>query len=79
MGMLAGLGLPHHAAEEYEREVLAGRTLVFVHTNGDFGIAELALNRAHPIGIHRHEERLRTVSTDANAGASEGPEHPRGE
>lgn len=58
IGMMVGLGLPKHAAEEYERELKSGRTLVFVHPDGDYARAELALNRAHPVGIHRFQEKV---------------------
>lgn len=58
IGMLVGLGLPRHAAEEYNKELVAGRTLVIVHPNGEFARAELAMYRAHPLGMHHYDERL---------------------
>lgn len=56
IGMLVGLGLPKHAAEEFNRELLAGRTVVIVHTEGLFAKAELAMLRAKPLGLHHYEE-----------------------
>ncbi len=57
-GVLVGLGLPRRAAEEYNRELKEGRTLVFVHTDGEFGRAELAMHRAHPVGLHHYSEAI---------------------
>lgn len=58
IGILAGLGLPHHAAEEYSRELSEGRTLVFVDAGADYALAELALNRAQPLNLHHFQESL---------------------
>lgn len=58
IGMLAGLGLPRHAAEEYDRELREGRTLVFVHANSDFARAELAMLRFRPVGVHHYSDLM---------------------
>lgn len=58
IGMLVGMGLPRQAAEEYNRELIAGRTLVLVHPEGYFAKAELALMRAHPLGLHHYDEHI---------------------
>lgn len=58
IGMLVGLGLPHHAAEEYHRELREGRTLVFVHPDERYALAEAALYRAHPVGLHHYDEAI---------------------
>jgi hypothetical protein len=58
VGMLAGIGMPHHNAEEYAREMQSGRTLVVVHPDGGFAAAEAALNRARPIGLHHYQEKI---------------------
>ncbi len=58
LGMLVGLGLPHHAAQEYERALREGRTLVIVHPDGRYFEAEAALNHAHPSGLHRYDEPI---------------------
>jgi hypothetical protein len=58
IGILVGLGIPRHAAEEYNRELLASRTLVIVHAGDLFADAELALNQAGALGIRRYEEEL---------------------
>jgi hypothetical protein len=58
VGMLVGLGLPRHAAEQYEKALREGQTLVVVHPDGEYGLAERALNAAHPIGIHHYNERI---------------------
>ncbi|MGV3723551.1 MAG: hypothetical protein ACO1SX_21860 [Actinomycetota bacterium] len=58
VGMLMGLGLPKHAAEEYTRALREGRTVVMVHADGEYGLAERALNRARPIGLHHYQERV---------------------
>ncbi|MFN3653563.1 MAG: hypothetical protein ACK47B_28630 [Armatimonadota bacterium] len=60
VGILVGMGLPSHAAEEYTRQLQSGRTLVFVHPNGDPTGVEAALAKAHPIGLHHYDERLGT-------------------
>lgn len=67
IGMLAGLGLPRHAAEEYNRELVAGRTLVMVHPEGEFARAELAMLRAHPLGLHHYDERIGLAPEEASA------------
>lgn len=67
-GILAGLGLPKRAAEEYSRELQQGRTLVFVHPEGDLAAvaaAEAALTRAHPLGMHHYEEPVTPPARDA--------------
>lgn len=58
IGMLVGLGLPRAAAEQYNHELVAGRTLVMVHADGEFGLAERAMFRAHPLGLHHYDERI---------------------
>jgi len=58
VGMLAGLGLPHHAAEEYSHELHQGRTLVFVHAGDRYEAASAALSPLHPRAVHHYEERI---------------------
>jgi heat induced stress protein YflT len=59
VGLLVGLGLPRHAAEEYAREIESGRTLIFIHPEeGRSALAEAALARAHPLGIHHYQEPI---------------------
>jgi hypothetical protein len=70
VGMLVGLGLPEHAAEEYHRQLFEGRTLVFVHPEEEFGLAEVALNRANPCGIHHYDERIGAEIGPAAAAAA---------
>lgn len=58
VGTLVGLGLPKHAAEQYAHALREGQTLVVVHPDGEFGLAEHALHRAHPSGLHHYQERI---------------------
>jgi len=64
VGGLVGLGLPQHAAEEYERALREGHTLVVVHPEGEYGLAERALNRAHPHGLHHYSQRIGAAPDD---------------
>jgi hypothetical protein len=72
LGLLAGLGLPKHAAEEYSRLLEEGRTLVIVHSGDRYAIAEAALNRARPLGIHHHEEAIGAAGSAGDAGGGHG-------
>jgi hypothetical protein len=58
IGILVALGLPRTAAEEYNREIMAGRTLLIVHPRGRFADAELALTRGQPLGLHHYDEHV---------------------
>jgi len=58
IGALVGLGLPRHAAEELDRALREGQTIVVVHPGGSFIEAEVALNRAQPIGLHHYDEQI---------------------
>lgn len=62
MGLLAGIGLPRRAAEEFERELTQGRTVVLVLADAEFGMAEVALGRAHPRALHRFAEEERAAA-----------------
>ena len=57
-GLLVGLGLPRDAAEEYQRQLQEGRTLVFVHPDGDFALAEATLGRAQPLSLRRFDRHI---------------------
>jgi hypothetical protein len=70
MGTLVGLGLPHHAAEEFERALREGQTLVVVHPRGNFIGAEVALNRAQPVGLHHYAEPIGAENTFDSAPSS---------
>jgi hypothetical protein len=66
VGALVGLGLPKQAAEQYARALREGRTLVVVYPDGEFGIAEHALNRARPAALHHHQERIGGTRSSVN-------------
>jgi hypothetical protein len=58
VGALVGMGLPHQAAEEYHRALQEGRAIVVVHPGANYIDAEIALNRAHPVGLHHYDEQI---------------------
>jgi len=58
VGALVGMGLPHQAAEEYHRALQEGRAIVVVHPGASYINAEIALNRAHPVGLHHYDEQI---------------------
>jgi hypothetical protein len=58
VGTMVGLGLPHGTAEEFHRALREGQTIVVVHAGTDYPLAEAALARAEPFGLHHYDERL---------------------
>ncbi len=73
VGMLVGLGLPRHAAEQYTRELQEGRTLVVVHPDGRVSAAEAALHHASPLGLHHYEEKVGGELVESAGGTSLPP------
>lgn len=67
VGMLVGLGLPRNAAEEYLRALREGQTVVMVHPEGEYGLAEHALNRAHPVALHHYQDRLGGAASSSSS------------
>jgi hypothetical protein len=58
VGLLVGMGFPREAAEQYARELEAGRTLVVVHAGEEFALAQSALHRARAAGIHHYPDQV---------------------
>jgi hypothetical protein len=81
VGALIGLGLPAHAAEEFDRALREGQTLLVVHPSGNFIGAEVALNRAHPLGLHHYDEAIGAEvesELDLSPGLPRPPHAPTG-
>lgn len=73
VGALVGLGLPHHAAEEFDRALREGQTILVVHPGGNVIGAEVALHRAEPLGLHHYEE---AIGAEIDADLSPGLPRP---